>query len=314
MTARTAVFLTTYFVSPALEEAYRRLCNETPENHDVYLVVNLSPGDPPVESTIPPDRLITLTLQDLRSLPYPLKAQAPDWRFHPGNEDLIFWATWSRLPDYDFYWGVEYDVWFEGSWRLLFDRFLSSDADLLGTTLYRARLTPNAFNIWSLRYPADVDLADQNRIKGFYPIYRFSRRGAQLVDAGYRAGWGGHMEIAWATILAHEGAVIEDIGGDQEFVRPENRNRFYFNTFWTYSLSPGTFVFRPNFPRSLGRPGTIWHPVKPAAGRNWHVLAFDHTLRKKVASLVKALYFRLAIHAWFVLRWRGSPGRDPQRQ
>jgi hypothetical protein len=52
-----------------------------------------------------------------------------------------------------------------------------------------------------------------------------------------------------------------DIGGDGEFVRPLNRNRFYRNTPSRGSLMPGTFVFRPVMD-SPGNGQHAWHPVK----------------------------------------------------
>jgi hypothetical protein len=57
--------------------------------------------------------------------------------------------------------------------------------------------------------------------------------------------------------------VLEDIGGNGEFVRPENVNRFYTNTPLDEDHAPGSMVFRPARSWTGARRNMLWHPVKP---------------------------------------------------
>ena len=56
--------------------------------------------------------------------------------------------------------------------------------------------------------------------------------------------------------------VIEDFGGNGEFVRPGNANRWYTSTLTSQTLAPGSFVARPIRFRPGFKPNTLWHPVK----------------------------------------------------
>ena len=56
--------------------------------------------------------------------------------------------------------------------------------------------------------------------------------------------------------------VIEDLGGDGQFVRPGNVNRWYTSTLTSQNLAPGSFVARPIRFRPGWKPNKLWHPVK----------------------------------------------------
>ena len=95
------------------------------------------------------------------------------------------------------------------------------------------------------------------------PIYRISRRAAQAIDHAYQSGWSGHCEVTWPTIINRAGFSIEDFGGDGEFVREPNRNRFYTNTLLDPNLAPGSLVLRPARAFTGLKKEKLWHPVKP---------------------------------------------------
>ena len=100
-----------------------------------------------------------------------------------------------------------------------------------------------------------------------------------------------------------EDARTEDFGGRGPYVRPENRDRFYFAHSATYSHSPGTFVFRPA-PRVLPRPNTLWHPVKPAGVPVWHPMRVRGNPIKNALETLKPMVWRCVIRLWFATRWR----------
>ena len=120
----------------------------------------------------------------------------------------------------------------------------------------------------SVQGPASVpeEAIERHRVGAFTPLYRASRRAMETMDKAYRAGWGGHLEASWATILDFHGCSLEDIGGDGEFVRPGNRHRFYTAAKPNARcdlLAPGTVMAKPPMHRAGSTRNRLYHPVKP---------------------------------------------------
>jgi hypothetical protein len=190
-------------------------------------------------------------------------------RFHPGNADLVLLRYFHEHPDAPFYWLIEHDVRFSGSWSDLFDAVSQNDADLVGTTLWRRHALPDWRFWYTVGAPHGEAVPPARMIRGFFPIVRLSRRAVAALDAAYRRGWMGHCEATIPTILNEQGMRLLDLGGDGEFVPDGWTNRFYTNTPTDRLLSPGTFVFRPRRAAPGTQPGMLWHPIKGAGDRTW---------------------------------------------
>ena len=180
----------------------------------------------------------------------------------------------------------------------------ASAADLVTTTIYYQRETPQKELPVPFRSPSFARYPDAARLRAFLPIYRLSRRGFEAVDRAYRAGADGHHEQIWPTVLHHAGLALEDIGGNGRWVRPENVDRFYFNEPGSFSMAPGTFVWRPAFHRVMRRRNTLWHPVKPSGVHTWYAIRFrSGNLARDAIDAAKPWINRLMIHRWFMTRW-----------
>lgn len=183
------------------------------------------------------------------------------FHFDPGHVELPVLLFFKEHPEYAYYWTIEYDVRFTGSWDRLFAHFEDSDADLIGTTLTRRHEIP-AWHHWPSLDVEAIGIRPESCLRGFFPIYRLSHRALSQLDRDYRDGVKGHFECLIPTLLHNAGLKIEDMGGDGEFVKPVNRNRFYRNTPLRGPLSPGTFVYRPVMHRPGKERNMLWHPVK----------------------------------------------------
>lgn len=300
-----AILLQTHLLNPAIEAQHARLEREAP-GWKVFLALNCGAGPErvPAGTRLAASKLFLCSERSLRALPYPAKCGGEDWRIVPGNADLIALLFLALNPDCERVWTVEYDVHYEGRWGDLFEHFEASPADLLTTTIHAAPETPGKRLSPPLKAPDGAAWPEARHLRAFLPIARLTRRGFQAIDAAYRAGAGGHCELAWPTILAEAGLLLEDIGGSGPFVRPENRDRFYFNTKKSYSLRPGTFVFRPGFERIVPRPNTLWHPVKPEGARPW-----DKASRERprglagIGARLKPAVNHLLVRRWLATRW-----------
>jgi hypothetical protein len=304
----TTVLLKTHFFDSSIEAGWRRLRREAPSDWRVLIALNRGEGEEQVPDTaarLPAAAFFVFNNRSLLSLPYPAKCNPVAWRLNPGNADLIPLLFMTRYPDCEHVWGIEYDVHYEGAWSRLFDHFKRSKADLLATTLRFRRDVPGKTAMRPpLKSPSFQEYPEDDRLYVFLPFYRLSRSGATAIDRAYRAGAAGHYELTWATILRCANLGLEDIGGNGAWVRPENINRFYFNSPMSYSMAPGTFVFRPPFHKIPGRPNTLWHPLKPMDAQNWWPVRLRSDNRiKNVIEAAKPYANRVLIEGWFTTRW-----------
>ena len=305
--ARNSIAMVSHVWTPDIQVTYERLRREAPPDHDVRFV--LSTNTPTPTQDFPAQSAERIVVKDLFRLPYPEKCHAGKWDIM-GNLDLVFLEFRRRLPEYDFYWFVEYDVHYEGSWDRLFEHFRSSSSGIVGTTLeYLSKLPGKMETLYypALVVPDEVAWNEEAMIKGFFPICRLSSGLLDTLDREYRAGLGGHLEITMPTLASVNAMIVEDIGGDGPFVRDDNRNRFYFANGASYTHSPGNFVFRPDITKVLARQNTLWHPLKPAGVPLWHPLRLRGNGFKNMVERVKPIVLRAWIWWWFATRWRPLP-------
>lgn len=302
-TGKISVALVTHVWTPFIQAVFDRLRQEAPADHDIWFLLSAPKPDVPAELDT---SLVHVSREDLFRMPYPVKCEPDKWAIE-GNLDLVFLEFRRRLPKYDQYWFVEYDVHYEGDWGRFFNHFRESGAGTLATTLAYCNTLPGKLEL--LCYPRlalhnSISWKTEDLIKGFLPICRISAEVLDLLDGEYRAGLGGHYELTIPTVAHQAGLGVEDIGGDGPFVHETNRNRFYFSTGSSYTHSPGNFVFRPTITRVLARKNTLWHPVKAAGMPMWHSNRPEGNWARNLRELAKIPIGRAWIWWWFATRWR----------
>lgn len=258
------VLYCTHLINPMIRGEMARLRAELPDiAHRAlgYLKDNVeAPSEPVTDYTI-------YRKADLSALPYPRKTKTHDWTDTTGGNDLPALAFFRDNPHYDFYWLIEYDVRYTGSWRDLFTELRASDADLLATTIQDYEDNPGW---WWWQTLVDIPSRRLDLLRAFLPFCRVSKRGMTAIDHWYCDGGDGHYEATWPSVCRTFGLKIEDVGGVGRYTPRERRGKHYSNSPKSTTLSPGTFVFRPPFKHTrvaadglkrLGRP-MLWHPVK----------------------------------------------------
>jgi hypothetical protein len=261
---REVILYYSHFCSPAVLREILRLRGELEGRYDIFLVGYCrTAGALDGIDCLP---ALEYSANDLIALPYPGKAGQFDPQNFMGNTDLVPMKFFLERPDYDYYWIIEYDVRFSGTWSELFTDLSSSNADLLCTTIQTWAENPNWAH-WGTLTAVREDMP-LKRVKGFMPFCRLSRALMKACDERYRRGWNGHYEVLWPTIARLAGLKLEDIGGNGGFTPFKRRGRYYQNTPSDWSQFPGTFVYRPSFADSnlfgpqCRFPGMLWHPVK----------------------------------------------------
>lgn len=87
-----------------------------------------------------------------------------------------------------------------------FDHFEQSNAELLAAAIRRGTVQPDWYYWPSLQVPEGLERPElAELIACFLPLARISNRGLREIDQAYRAGWAGHSEVTWPTILNRAG-------------------------------------------------------------------------------------------------------------
>src|SRR5262249_8970545 len=118
----------------------------------------------------------------------------------PGNCHLRALSFFEMFPDYEQYWFVEYDVFYDGEWGAFFASFDDERADLLGAHVRTLASDPRWY--WSATFAPGRDLVGtEARLITFLPISRMSRAALQAVGRAVERGWTGHFEILVPTAV-----------------------------------------------------------------------------------------------------------------
>lgn len=268
----TAILLVSHIYNRGVAQLFGEIWEECHESFSVYFLCDNTRGI--FNSLLNDPRYEPFSIQDLVSLGYPEKSDIhyqgskrklnnhhKERNFVLGNTELALLWFYNQHPDYEYYWIVEYDVRYSGSWRGFFSQFGTSHADLLATSLTRHEECPG-WPRWKSMNFRSTYIPEADYIRGFFPIFRASSAALRRLDQDYRTGASGHYECLMPTLLFNAGFSLEDIGGDGHFVRRENINKFYRSNRVGNSLAPGTMVYRPVFDRPGAERDTLWHPVK----------------------------------------------------
>ena len=241
---RTAIGFVTHLFSASVRERYLKLKSELSEI-DTFIVAEQ--GTP-----IPEEfhgETVFFSFEELReSVPRILGTT-----LIPGNCHLTMLAFSRGRPGYEFYWQIEYDVVFRGSWKTFFDAWKGDESDLLAAHLRSEGEEPE-WTWWdSMVIPTSV-----SKCRAFLPIYRISSRGLIVLNERVQHGWSGHFEALIPSALKHASLTTNDLGEGRFYTSFDSPDGV---------LSAGTHrTWPPHFFPLMGR-DLIYHPVKPSSAR-----------------------------------------------
>ena len=167
-------------------------------------------------------------------------------------------------PHYDFYWCIEFDVRYTGSWGSFLRQFESMDDDFITSHIRWFSAEPDWYWWDTLNHPSK-EIPREHCIRSFNVILRISSGALEYMHGQLEDGWRGHFEVSFPTLLYHGGYRIRDFGGDGGFVYPDMINRNYTSHAGKRGLlNPFCTVhWRPSSPHPGLRRNRIYHPVKP---------------------------------------------------
>lgn len=114
-------------------------------------------------------------------------------------------------PEYAYFWQIEGDVEYRGSWGDFFAPYRDSEAALLAAHFHRWQDWPGWFWWPSFTGPPNVHPRTEEMFKTFMAVVRFSRAALACVEQFHREGWMGHFEVIIPTALLRSGHQLEDL-------------------------------------------------------------------------------------------------------
>lgn len=280
---RFAIGFFTHRFEPEVHSRYLKLKAEA-EGMDTYIVAEK--GTP-----VPQSLLLETVFFDFEEIAGEVPSLFGD-SLLPGNCHLTMLSFRELCPNYDYYWQVEYDVVFTGTWRTFFNVFKDNQADLLAPHI-RTFLEEPRWAWWhSLDLP--TELQNSPKIRAFLPIYRISNDGLRIVQQGVSDGASGHFEALIPTLLGAHYLPISDLGP----------GRFYTSSCEPHgSLILGTLRYRPPHYFPILARNFLYHPVKIGKPRpsleEWRNIPFHfrrtpiHAIKDIVRSTIAVIRSRL---------------------
>lgn len=128
------------------------------------------------------------------------------------NPDYIILDFWQKHPNFDYYWLIEYDVFWAGRWEEFFVRFLNNDCDFVTTALktrsdiFGARYVQPQWVWWQ-----HINYQPQFLVGCFFPVNRFSQKALKTLTEAYSKGLHGYSELLVPTVLYNAGCSLDDL-------------------------------------------------------------------------------------------------------
>jgi hypothetical protein len=121
---------------------------------------------------------------------------------------------WQEYPDYDYYWSLDSDVWFNGNWQDFFSLYESDNTDFLGTVLRDltdvGKGQPYVGNF-------DFNVPYKRRMASYGCCQRYSNSLMQWIDREYKLGFFTFFEQMFPSVAVEFGGTAKDLNSDGRF-------------------------------------------------------------------------------------------------
>ena len=252
---KTAILFVTHVMNGGIKREIEKLREGSAGLADFYVGYQADGIPPEMPEGV---RAFPFTLRDLNLLGY----RSWGCRLMDGNFHFVPLYFYSRFPDYDYYWLVEYDVRFNGDWRTFFSFFEDKEEDFVSAHLETVEDNPD-WIWWKALELLDIPLGREMLRRSFNPICRFSNRALGLLHGRCLLGDRGHNEVLMPTLFHHYRLRMADLGGRGRYSYKECPDLFYKSVPGEDGTESCTHRFRPAHTEcSMTEADMIYHPVK----------------------------------------------------
>lgn len=220
------VLYVAHFVNHFSLTQYYKLKNELPEGYDLVWWL---------------DDTCTSKLQTIKFIKF---IKFPHSSIHPDHIDEcwinpmkymeVLYKEDNWFNSYDYYWIVEYDVYFSGNWKYFFNTVDKYKEDLVGSafTMYKNDNIPHSYK--------DNSIFEYNnlhkRIKSYISIYRISNKALKFLSDYGDINFNDIndvrnylYEIYVPTILYNNGYSILSLNSEKIIIKDERYNEFDYS-------------------------------------------------------------------------------------
>ena len=221
MNNKILVLYVAHFIDDFSLSQYYKLKNELPDGYDIawWLDDNCYSKMPNI-------------IEGIKFIKFPHETICPKslrkcW-IDPMKYMEILYKNDNWFNSYDYYWIVEYDVYFSGNWKTFFNTVDKYNEDLVGTafTIYKDDNVPISYKDNTLFNNLPI------RIKSYISIYRISNRALKYIsdykeiDLNNKLDVRNYLyEVYIPTILYNNGFTIMSLNSEK-FIKEEG-NHFY---------------------------------------------------------------------------------------
>ena len=138
------------------------------------------------------------------------------------NCNLIVQDFLNNYEEYEYCWGIEYDVVHTSNWDEFWEQFEDNTNDYLASNITKFSWTHHPV----LNDKNYVSLDDGTIYQALNCIFRISRRFSLFLDDFYKKNIG-FFETTLPTLAIKYNYTLEDIGGDYEFTPKDKLNKNY---------------------------------------------------------------------------------------
>lgn len=256
---KQVILLSTHLLNERIITGYRLIAEQVDQKvFDIVLLYNTDQFD----ARLMPSDIVCFQSgsEDINQLGYIPIAET----LSPGSCHFPVLRFYRLNPSYVYYWFVEYDVEFSGTWATLMNDCTCNLAEYDFLSCHIEKYSPAANGDWPWWYKENNSgFALDECLKSFNPICRYSPQALNCIDQFQRKGLSGHSEVTIPTCLYHHGMKLGDFGGTGKFTPLGYRNKYYVQG---VGVNNGTMRWRPLFleeeVRALGTRNKLFHPVK----------------------------------------------------
>ena len=194
MNKKTLIFMKTHFIDDAVLSEYKKLSNSLSENQDCILFIDNHTNFLNISETGTPIVNINIKNENIKCFLYDEKIQAEmNLTYYTDdienkdlaklmwyNSDYPFYIIKKYLPNYEYYWSIEYDVFCNGnSYEPFFSIYENNEDDLISQD-YSSTVDNDP--IWHWINGTEWIYTKEEIHKAFFPVVRLS---AKAIDFLY---------------------------------------------------------------------------------------------------------------------------------
>lgn len=182
-------------------------------------------------------------------------------KFFSGTYALFSYLDSIDYSEYDFVYYMEFDVYYNGNIKEMFDDFATNlkDYDMLTSKI---RTYFQSTNWWWFDNNVDADIRTNREWdipleewkRSVNPLTRFSTKAIDLLFKHYKTGPVKFFEFFWITVISFNGLKYGDFGGTGDYVIKGYENKYYRNI--SYVTAPQIRF------RQIREKNKLYHPVK----------------------------------------------------